>query len=120
VLSALRYMHELVHLACSAYHSLSCSSTLPAHFVAVQTANTGCITRAGAHKDARPIKVMLAEEVPPGADNLRSNNVGVHHEMDPAARGHMPQQVHAMLERQVSQQHQKDTSYEATWRATCE
>jgi MIP family channel proteins len=46
----------------------------------------------GAYKDARPIKVILAEEVPPGTDNLHSSNVGVRHEMDPAAHGHLPQQ----------------------------
>ena len=51
----------------------------------------GDIMHAGAFKDARPIKVMLAEEVAPGADTLHSSNVGVHHEMDPAAQRHIQQ-----------------------------
>jgi ketopantoate reductase len=53
----------------------------------------GDIMHAGAYKDARPIKVMLAEEVPPGANILASNNVGVKHELDPSAAAHFPQQA---------------------------
>jgi hypothetical protein len=50
------------------------------------------IMHAGAYKDARPIKVVLAEEVPAGANGIRSDNVGVRHEMDPAAAAQMPYQ----------------------------